>query len=192
MRTNVLANPMLLVFLAGGIALRVEAAGFPWPAASSAAATGVEAAPSPSSLPATADRARYGDPAQYEVRDLPVTVQDLQILVNTGKLLGDASDWNRNDDRECEDDEASGKRSLFCALQAASIQVLGSYDHRRVALQEVRFAIEEVTHGREFEHRLMEFNNLPGNTLAQVHQVLQIAEARVSARLKTAGTDARQ
>jgi hypothetical protein len=59
--------------------------------------------------------------------------------------------WNRKDYRECVDDEASGKRSLFCAMQNACIAVLGTYDHRRVALQEVRFAVEDATRGQDFE-----------------------------------------
>jgi hypothetical protein len=92
--------------------------------------------------------------------------------------------WNRNDDRVCNDDEATGKRSLFCALQKACIEVLGSYDHRRVALQEVRFAVEDATRGRDFEHRLMEFNNLPETQLVDIRRVLQVATERVKSRLK--------
>ena len=33
--------------------------------------------------------------------------------------------WNRHDDRVCDDDEAGGKRSLFCALQKADREILG-------------------------------------------------------------------
>ena len=134
-------------------------------------------------------RDKFGDPAQYEVRDLPVTVQDLQTLERAAALLGSESAWNRNDDRQCADDEAMDKRSLFCALQRASADVYGSHDpykiadHRRVALQEVRFAVEEATRGRELNHRLMDFNNLPDTTLADIKHVLAQATTRVRARL---------
>ncbi len=134
-------------------------------------------------------RDKFGDPAQYEVRDLPVTVQDLQTLERAAALLASESAWNRNDDRQCADDEAMDKRSLFCALQRASADVYGSHDpykvadHRRVALQEVRFAVEEATRGRELNHRLMDFNNLPDTTLADIQRVLAQATARVQARL---------
>ncbi len=134
-------------------------------------------------------RDKFGDPAQYEVRDLPVTVQDLQTLERASALLVSESAWNRNDDRHCADDEAMDKRSLYCALQRASADVYGSHDpnniadHRRVALQEVRFAVEEVTRGLELNHRLMDFNNLPDTTLADVRHVLAQATARVQARL---------
>lgn len=134
-------------------------------------------------------RDKFGDPAQYEVRDLPVTVQDLQTLERASALLGSESAWNSNDDRRCADDEAMDKRSLFCALQRASADVYGSHDaskitdHRRVALQEVRFAVEEATRGRELSHRLMDFNNLPDTALADIQRVLAQATAGVRARL---------
>ena len=119
-----------------------------------------------------------------EQRDQPVTAEDVAILVRAQALLKSNSVWNRADERECKDDEAKGMRSLFCALQKASIDVLGSYDHRRVALQEVRFAVEEATRGRDFEHRLRDFNNLPETRLEDIQRVLAVAKERVSARLK--------
>ena len=55
-------------------------------------------------------------------------------LVRAESLLRDTSAWNRADDRECQDDEATGKRSLFCALQKACIDVLGSYDQLSIVV----------------------------------------------------------
>jgi hypothetical protein len=122
--------------------------------------------------------------AELERRDQAVTADDVRILTRAAELLKNESMWNRADDRECADDEATGKRSLFCALQKACIDVLGSYDHRRAALQEVRFAVEDATRGRDFEHRLRDFNNLPSTRLADVRAVLQVALDRVKSRLK--------
>lgn len=122
---------------------------------------------------------------ELERRDQMVTAEDLRILTRAAALLKDESAWNRADDRECKDDEASGKRSLFCALQKACIEVLGTYDHRRVALQEVRFAVEDATRGQDFEHRLRDFNNLPTTRLADIKAVLQVAIERIKSRLTT-------
>src|SRR3954464_6753867 len=119
---------------------------------------------------------------ELERRDQPVTNDDVRILVRAAELLKSEADWNRQDDRECGDDEATGKRSLFCALQKACIDVLGTYDHRRVALQEVRFAVEDATPGQDFEHRLRDFNNLPTTRLADIRKVLQVATDRVKSR----------
>lgn len=120
---------------------------------------------------------------ELERRDQPVSDEDVLILQKAADLLVQEAMWNRQDDRECADDEATGRRSLFCALQKACIDVLGKYDHRRVALQEVRFAVEDATRGQDFEHRLRDFNNLPATTLDDVRKVLEVASARVQARL---------
>ena len=123
--------------------------------------------------------------SDLERRDQPVTADDVRILTKAAELLKDESAWNRADDPECTDDEATGKRSLFCALQKACIEVLGKYDHRRVALQEVRFAVEDATRGRDFEHRLRDFNNLPTTPLSDIQAVLKVAMDRVRSRLTT-------
>src|SRR5687768_5730077 len=60
----------------------------------------------------------------------PVTEYDERILLRADELLKDESLWNRSDDRICDDDERQGKRSLFCALQKACIEVVGEYQHR--------------------------------------------------------------
>jgi hypothetical protein len=122
---------------------------------------------------------------ELEQRDQPVTPDDLRILIKAAELLKDESVWNRADDRECADDEATGKRSLFCALQKACVDVLGKYDHRRVALQEVRFAVEDATRGKDFEHRLRDFNNLPTTRFSDITAVLKVATDRVKSRLTT-------
>jgi hypothetical protein len=119
--------------------------------------------------------------AALEARDRDATSEDVEILERAAEILSSPAAWDRQDDRTC-DPEAT-RWSLFCALQKASIEVLGEYQHRRVALQEVRFAIEDVTGGREFEHRLMDFNNLHATTFEDVHQVLSLARDRVTRRL---------
>jgi hypothetical protein len=60
---------------------------------------------------------------------------------------------------------------------------LGIYDHRRVALQEVRFAVEDATRGQDFAHRLMDFNNLPSTQFTDIKAVLRVATGRVRERL---------
>jgi hypothetical protein len=118
---------------------------------------------------------------ELERRDQPVTEEDLRILVRANQILSSPAVWNRHDTRECHDSDKTW--SLFCALEKASREVLKEYRHREVALQEVRFAIEDVTDGREFQHRLMDYNNLPDTQLADVKRVLTIATHRVRVRL---------
>jgi hypothetical protein len=127
----------------------------------------------PSSYPATTPEA--------EQRNMPVSPADLRILEVADALLSDPSKWNRHDDRTCTPEDTTW--SLFCALQRASIEVLDSYDHRRVALQEVRFAIEEAAPAAVFEHRLRDYNNLQTTSFQDIKAVLHVARERVAGRL---------
>lgn len=118
---------------------------------------------------------------EMERRDRAVEASDIEILKRTRNILADETVWDRADDRVC--DEGDTTWSLFCALYKASIEIAGEYDHRRVALQEVRFAIEDVSGGQEFDHRLKDFNNQKDMTLKGIHEVIDIALNRTEARL---------
>ena len=121
---------------------------------------------------------------EYEQRDRPVSEDDLKILRRAYEILDSESNWDRQDDRVCHEEDT--KWSLFCALQKASIEVLGEYQHRRVALQEVRFAIEEASPAERFQHRLRDFNNT--RSFDEVKDVLAVAIQRVDARLASDGS----
>jgi hypothetical protein len=114
-------------------------------------------------------------------RKRPVDHQDLMILDSADARLSDTLVWDRADDRSCaEQDETF---SLFCSLYFGSMDTIGEYQHRRTALQEVRFAIEDATGGREFDHRMRDFNNLPETSFDDVKDIIKTARARVQNRL---------
>jgi hypothetical protein len=114
-------------------------------------------------------------------RKRPVDHQDLMILDSADARLSDTLVWDRADDRSCaEQDETF---SLFCSLYFGSMDTIGEYQHRRTALQEVRFAIEDATGGREFDHRMRDFNNLPETSFDDVKDIIKTARARVQSRL---------
>ena len=119
--------------------------------------------------------------APEERRDQRVTLEDLHILVRADEILATPAVWNRHDTRECNPTDTTW--SVFCALQKASLEVLGEYRHRAVALQEVRFAVEEATRGIELQHRLMDYNNMPSTRFEDVKALLRVATERVRARL---------
>lgn len=106
---------------------------------------------------------------------------DLAIVQRADAMLGSETIWNRADTRECLPEDP--KLSLFCALQKASIEVGGSYQHRRTALQEVRFAVEDKTRGKAYQHRLRDFNNDQTTTLADIRAVLAAARLQIERRL---------
>ena len=116
-------------------------------------------------------------------RERPVDRLDLSILESADVKLSNEAVWDRADDRKCEPEDE--KFSLYCSLYFGSMEILGEYQHRRTAIQEVRFAIEDATGGREFNHRLMDFNNLAETSFDDVKAVIATARNRVQARLES-------
>jgi hypothetical protein len=122
-------------------------------------------------------------PEEYNRRDRPVTTEDMLILWRANELLPSEAKWNHDHkNRICYRRQETF--SLFCALEIASTQIIGKYEHRRVAIQEVRFAIRDVTGVEKWSHELRDYNNLPTTHFEDIKKVLKIASDRVSARLK--------
>ena len=116
----------------------------------------------------------------------PVTKVDLQIIKRAREILDAPARWNRADNREC---PAEAKTfSLYCALQRATIEVSGNSEHRGAALQEARFVIDEIATDRNYEHRLMNYNNDPTTTFADIQDVLRITESLITLRLRAKGS----
>jgi hypothetical protein len=114
-----------------------------------------------------------------------VTKTDLQIVKRARQILNSESNWNRADNRIC---PAEAKTvSLYCALEMATVEVGGKAEHRGAALQEARFVIDEIARDRNYEHRLMNYNNDRTTTFSDIQEVLRITESLISLRLKTNG-----
>ena len=117
-----------------------------------------------------------------EVRP-PVTEADLKIVKRAREILNSPAKWNRTDNRVCPD--TAKVFSLYCALQVATKEVTAKANHRGAALQEARFVVDEITFGRNYEHRLMNYNNDPSTTYEDIQEVLGIVERLITLRLKT-------
>jgi hypothetical protein len=112
-----------------------------------------------------------------------VTAADLQIVKRAREILDSPAKWNRADDRKC----PPGMKtfSLYCAFEIATVEISGQAEHRGAALQEARFVIDEITVNRNYEHRLMNYNNDPRTTFADIQQVFDIVERLIALKLKT-------
>jgi len=109
-----------------------------------------------------------------------LTQDDVLILEGARTLLANQDKWTRNEDTKCNLEATSW--TLFCALQKSSYDVLGEYQLRRPALEEVRVVAEQLA-GQTFERRLIDFNNRPETTFEDIQKVLDIALERIRARL---------
>ena len=116
----------------------------------------------------------------------PITQADLQIVKRAREILDSPSKWNRADNRKC---PAGAKTfSLYCALQMATNEVSGKSAHRGAALQEARFVIDEIAADRNYNHRLMDYNNDPTTAFADIQEVFRITESLIALRLKANGS----
>lgn len=112
----------------------------------------------------------------------PVTKADLAIVKRAREILDSPSKWNRADNRICP--ETAKTFSLYCALEKATIEKSGNFEHRGAAMQEARFVIEGVAPNlSQYQHRLMDYNNDPTTTFADVQKVFRLLEDRIAKRL---------
>jgi hypothetical protein len=112
----------------------------------------------------------------------PVTKSDLQIVQRARQILESPAKWNRSDNRVC---PAEAKTfSLYCALEKATDEVTGNFRHRSAAMQEARFVIDDIAPNRKnYEHRLMDYNNDPTTTFADIQKVFRLLQDRITERL---------
>jgi hypothetical protein len=112
----------------------------------------------------------------------PVTKADVRIVQRAREILNSQSKWNRADTRKCPADAKTF--SLYCALEKATDEVSGKFKHRGAAMQEARFVIDEIApNAKSYEHRLMNYNNDPTTTFADLQKFFRLLDARVSKRL---------
>jgi hypothetical protein len=110
--------------------------------------------------------------ANHQVRP---TASDIAIIARAIELLPNESAWNKADNRQCPTGQA--KLSLFCALQKATTDISGGIHYRQPALQAVREVLNTVDSSRITTHRIMDYNNHPATTLAEIHDLLRRAQA---------------
>lgn len=112
----------------------------------------------------------------------PVNDADLRIVQRARQILDSPDKWNRQDNRECPATEKT--YSIYCALEKATVDVTGKFEHRGAVMQQARFAIDEVlAKGNHYDHRLMRYNNDPKTTFADVQKLFDIVEGRIKKEL---------
>jgi hypothetical protein len=114
--------------------------------------------------------------------DPPVTQDDVRIVQRAKAILSSPAKWNRADNRECP--KTAKTFSLYCALETASDEVSGHFEHREAAMQQARFVIDDdLAKGNHYDHRLMDYNNDPRTTFADTQEFFRLLEERIATRL---------
>ena len=104
------------------------------------------------------------------------TDADLQIIKEAKKLLSKESDWNRQCTRKCTPEDTT--YSIFCAMMKAQENILGKgkVHYRQPAMQAFRETLNTMGKGRFNKHRLMDWNNHPQTTFAEVQELFDVTE----------------
>ena len=82
--------------------------------------------------------------------------------------------------RRSEMSEAATTWSIYCAMEKATIAVTGGFAHRRPALEVVRTIVDERAAHRNYDHRLMDYNNDPRTQLGDVKSLFDEALTRMN------------
>ncbi len=109
----------------------------------------------------------------------PVPSNDLdrQVVQRAAAILSNEGAWNRADTRKCTPTDT--KWSIYCAMKRATIEVTGGFHHRRPVLEVVRQIVDERSAGRNYDHRLMDYNNDPSTRLEDVQSLFAEALIRM-------------
>ena len=115
----------------------------------------------------------------------PATNKDLEILQRARAYLSDTTKWSRQDNRtygyiDCQ--LQSVKRTLFCAIYYAQLEVLGD-NYGGLYFSEVIQAINKRF--RNTQHPIQAFNNDPSTKLADVQTVFDDAITHIKQSLSS-------
>ena len=112
----------------------------------------------------------------------PVTRDDIHIVLRAREILSSPAKWNRADNRKCAANATT--YSLYCALEQATKEISGTFEHRGAVMQQARFVIDEdLAKGNHYDHRLMDYNNDPKTTFADVQTFFALLKKRIEKRL---------
>lgn len=114
---------------------------------------------------------------------LQASQKEVQILDRALSLLNNGNNWNRFDNRICDNSLYPYKWSLFCALHQASIDIDSEYRHLRPAIQAARQAIDEATSGKKYDHVLRDFNT-EAQRFDSILKVLNHAKEIIAEKIK--------
>jgi hypothetical protein len=113
------------------------------------------------------------------------TKADLEILDLCFDYLKDSTSWNQNDDRNCNTGNSDQLWSLYCAIETASIEIYGEYNHRGFVIQTARFLIDELYPNHGYAHTLMYYNNDSSTNFEDITKILSMIKDKAKEEIKT-------
>jgi hypothetical protein len=110
-------------------------------------------------------------------KEVPPSALDREILERAAQIINSDAVWNRADNRKCP--AAATTWSIYCAVEKAEFELTGGFHHRRPAGELVREIVDERVKDRNYNHRMMDYNNDPATHLEDVRTLFAEAIARI-------------
>jgi len=110
-------------------------------------------------------------------KSVPPSDLDRDIVTRAASILASEAVWDRADDRQWSANDKTW--SIYCAMIRATTEVTGGFHHRRPAMAIVRQIVDTRSAGRNYQHRLRDYNNDPSTKLADVRSLFDEALARM-------------
>ncbi|MBV9745992.1 MAG: hypothetical protein JO099_19705 [Acidobacteriia bacterium] len=106
---------------------------------------------------------------------------EIQVVRRVREILSAPSQWDRDSSQTCS--PAAERFGLYCAFAKAATELEGSFDGGGAAMNEARNLINETApnHSR-YQARLVDYNNDPTVTLADIQRLLERVEERLVER----------
>ncbi len=112
--------------------------------------------------------------SQLEAQGAQKRNQAMKVLEKSINYLSFDDTWNKQDDRECEDDFSKGSYSLYCALHKSQLEITGKYKHRGLVMKTIRKVIKSKVY-RRYPHIIRDYNNLESTSLEDIKKVIKEA-----------------
>jgi hypothetical protein len=106
--------------------------------------------------------------------------KDLRMVQRAETILSAPNKWNRTDTGACAAN--ASKFSIYCALEKASKDLTGTFDDGGPVMQDARAVVDFIA-AKKYEARLIDYNNDPKTTFADVQAFLRILENRMARQL---------
>lgn len=111
---------------------------------------------------------------------------DIAILTRALAGLDSIGRWDRADDRDCTND-ATDLVSLYCLVDRAVQAQMGRVHFRQPAMQVVRSVVSRRWRDRIRSHPLMDFNNDPRTTMADLRRALEASLEQARREVSASG-----
>jgi hypothetical protein len=109
-----------------------------------------------------------------------ISAVDLRVAERAGVLLGSPRAWDRHGTQDCPDTQQT--LSIYCALQRAAEDVTGDIDAPAPLMREARSLIDSLAPNK-YQARLVDYNNDPATSFAQIQTFFRILRERIAGRL---------